>query len=183
MKTNNYKIGRKLEIPQTSFFLEYVQPDHLVALSMSRFLILCDEIRPEMSWIQEQIPAYLELDDSDVASISNSFFCAKYYIIAGCCLALGFKFAGTFNQNAFDALKEQTEDLWKLSKGSFGNSKSKSLAIKTCLLLSAISLSMVMSGTGNLDVFRILRAIRISPSILSEVSLILFDILFKLLLS
>lgn len=82
------------------------------------------------------------------------FFCSSQAccnIIAGACMALGLKYAGTANQDAFKTLFHYTEMFTDLSHKSIAELAGKS-TIETCLNVILLSSAVVMAGTGNLDV-------------------------------
>ena len=88
---------------------------------------------------------------------------ANAYIISGACFSLGLKYAGSANRAAAAAIIERA--LWLLELRD--NKDAVSLiqrpdnsTLVTCLCTAAISLAMVMSGTGDLDSFRLFRALR-----------------------
>ena len=81
-----------------------------------------------------------------------SFYSQAYCnIIAGACLALGLKYAGTANMSAFNTLYYYTETFVSLSHKSIAELAGKS-TIETCLNVILLATSIVMAGTGNLEV-------------------------------
>ena len=88
---------------------------------------------------------------------------ANAFIISGACFSLGLKYAGSANRVAASAIIERA--LWFLELRD--NKDVATLAQRpdnstliTCLCTAAISLAMVMAGTGDLDSFRLLRTLR-----------------------
>lgn len=93
----------------------------------------------------------------------NSIRQAHAYITAGLCFSLGLRFAGTGNESAREVIYSKIIELQRLRDGS--DSVSTALrpdmpTVELCLGSAAISLAMVMAGTGDLKVFRLLKAIR-----------------------
>lgn len=93
----------------------------------------------------------------------NSIRQAHAYITAGLCFSLGLRFAGTGNENATEVIYSKIIELQKLRDGS--DTVSTALrpdmpTLELCLGSAAISLAMVMAGTGNLKVFCLLKALR-----------------------
>ncbi len=87
---------------------------------------------------------------------------ANAYIIAGACFALGLKYAGSANRVAASAIIERT--LWLLELRDNKDvvtltQRPDNSTLITCLSTAAISLAMVMAGTGDLDSFRLFRAL------------------------
>lgn len=102
-------------------------------------------------------------EEMDLNVDYNSIRQAHAYITAGLCFSLGLRFAGTGNENAREAIYSKIIELQKLRDGS--DSVSTALrpdmpTVELCLGSAAISLAMVMAGTGNLKVFRLLKALR-----------------------
>ena len=88
---------------------------------------------------------------------------ANAYIIAGACFSLGLKYAGSANRFAAAAIIERT--LWFLELRDNKDvvtltQRPDNSTLITCLCMAANSLAMVMAGTGDLDSFRLFRALR-----------------------
>ena len=71
------------------------------------------------------------------------------HIIAGACMSMGLKFAGTFNQEAYETLL-----FWAKYLTDLNDSR---LSTENCLCVVVISLAMVMAGSGDLEVLRLCR--------------------------
>ncbi len=88
---------------------------------------------------------------------------ANAFIIAGACFSLGLRYAGTSNRAAGSAIFERV--IWFLELRDNKDivtltQRPDNCTLTTCLCTAAISLAMVMAGTGDLDSFRLFRAIR-----------------------
>lgn len=93
----------------------------------------------------------------------NAIRQANAHIIAGACFSLGLKYAGSANRFAATAIIERT--LWFLELRDNKDvvtltQRPDNSTLITCLCTAAISLAMVMAGTGDLDSFRLFRALR-----------------------
>lgn len=100
-----------------------------------------------------------EITDFDPQAVRQ----ANSYIIAGACFSLGLKYAGSANREAAAAIIQRV--LWFLELRDNKDivtqtQRPDTSTLITCLCTAAISLSMVMAGTGDLDAFRLLRALR-----------------------
>ncbi len=84
---------------------------------------------------------------------------AFYNIMAGACLVLGFKFAGSANAEAFQTLHRYAKVLISLSGRSVAEWAGKA-TLEACLNVLLLSLSLVMAGTGDLQVLRLIRHLR-----------------------
>ncbi|CAH3188191.1 unnamed protein product, partial [Porites evermanni] len=164
MKTNNSSVAAWLDAPDTQFLLDFIRPDFLLLRLLSRGLIMWDHIYPSTDWVESHIPAIVQHYDStiepkdadiDVESLSQ----AKVNIIAGCCMAMGLRFAGSANLQAFNCLMHYTKYCKEMLTSAAVEQAGKP-TVETCLDTILLSLTMVMAGTGNLDVLRIARQLR-----------------------
>ncbi|ERL85403.1 hypothetical protein D910_02823 [Dendroctonus ponderosae] len=80
-------------------------------------------------------------------------------IIAGACFGLGLKFAGSADQDAFETLLYFCHMFSSLAGKSIAELAGKP-TIETCLNVLLLSASMVMAGTGNLEIMRLVRHLR-----------------------
>jgi len=114
---------------------------------------------------EEQTPAegdknlQKEITDFDPHAVRQ----ANTFIIAGACFSLGLKYAGSANRAAASAIIERT--LWFLELRDNKDTvtltqRPDNSTLITCLCTAAIALAMVMAGTGDLDSFRLFRALR-----------------------
>ncbi|XP_063980252.1 anaphase-promoting complex subunit 1 [Diachasmimorpha longicaudata] len=164
--TGNRAVAEWMRAPGTQFLLDFVRPDLLLLRILSRSLILWDEIEPTNSWVSSHVPDIVykyrlqkptsEITQNVDLETMNQAYCN---IIAGACMALGLKYAGSANENAFKILLNYAKMFTALSHKSIGELAGKS-TIETCLNVTLLSAAVVMAGTGNLDVMRICRQIR-----------------------
>ncbi|KAG6735069.1 hypothetical protein I3842_01G302100 [Carya illinoinensis] len=178
LKTESEAIVSKLSIPHTQFDLQYVRPDFIMLRVIARNLIMWSRIHPSKDWIQSQIPVIvkngvigLTVDASDFDDMEAEAFVQAYVnIVAGACISLGLRFAGTKNGDAQELLYEYAmyflNEIKPVSATS-GNIFPKGLShyidrgtLETCLHLIVLSLSVVMAGSGHLQTFRLLRFLR-----------------------
>uniref|UniRef100_A0A8C5QUZ9 Anaphase-promoting complex subunit 1 n=1 Tax=Leptobrachium leishanense TaxID=445787 RepID=A0A8C5QUZ9_9ANUR len=161
LKTNNRSIADWLRAPDTMYLLDFVKPEFLLLRTLARCLILWDDILPNANWVNGNVPQIITdnsislnateqpaSDDLNLETLAQ----AHVYIIAGACLALGFRFAGTANQSAFNCLYKFAKDFKCLSGQATGHYN-----LETCLSVVLLSLSMVMAGSGNLTVLQLCR--------------------------
>ncbi|KAG9332862.1 hypothetical protein JZ751_014466 [Albula glossodonta] len=145
LKTNNRSIADWLQAPDTMFLLDFIKPEFLLLRTLARCLIMWEEILPNSDWINSNVPQIIQenivfqeevpvSEDLNMETLAQ----AHDYIIAGACLAVGFRFAGSANSDAFDCLT-----------GHYN--------LQTCLSMVLLALSMVMAGSGNLRVLQLCR--------------------------
>uniref|UniRef100_A0A671SPY4 Anaphase-promoting complex subunit 1-like n=1 Tax=Sinocyclocheilus anshuiensis TaxID=1608454 RepID=A0A671SPY4_9TELE len=145
LKTNNRSIADWLKAPDTMFLLDFIKPEFLLLRTLARCLIMWDEIFPNADWVTSNVPQIIQenIGNQEQTPISEdlnmeTLVQAHDYIIAGGCLAVGFRFAGSANSDAFDCLTGQYN-------------------LQTCLSMVLLAVSMVMAGSGNLKVLQLCR--------------------------
>ncbi|XP_050315622.1 anaphase-promoting complex subunit 1 [Anthonomus grandis grandis] len=162
--TGNKAVADWMAAPHTQYLLDFVRPDFLMLRSLSRALILWDSIEPTRDWVVGEVPAtirpYCMVTPSNDADIDyeamNQAYCN---IVAGACFALGLKFAGSADQDACETLLYFCHMFTSLTNKSIADLAGKA-TIETCLNVLLLSASMVMAGTGNLEVMRLVRHLR-----------------------
>uniref|UniRef100_A0A665TNZ5 Anaphase promoting complex subunit 1 n=1 Tax=Echeneis naucrates TaxID=173247 RepID=A0A665TNZ5_ECHNA len=142
LKTNNRSIADWLKPPDTWFLLDFIKPEFLLLRTLARCIIMWDEILPNTEWVKSNIPQIMRgtFDPSEDINM-ETMAQAQDYITAGACMALGLRFAGSANSDAFDCLYEFT--------GYYN--------LQTGLSMILLAMAMVMSGTGNLKVLQLCR--------------------------
>nr|XP_020664001.1 anaphase-promoting complex subunit 1 [Pogona vitticeps] len=165
LKTNNRSIADWLRAPDTMYLLDFVKPEFLLLRTLARCLILWDDILPSSKWIDSNVPQIVRensvslhatvmplSEDLNLETLTQAYV----YIIAGACLSLGFRFAGSENLAAFNCLFAFAKDFMKCL-----SSATASIAghynLETCLSVVLLSLAMVMAGSGNLKVLQLCR--------------------------
>ncbi|KAI8350725.1 hypothetical protein B0O80DRAFT_124721 [Mortierella sp. GBAus27b] len=160
LKTNSKAIAAKLNVPETQFLLDYVNPDLLMLRVICRAIVLWDSIKPTPAWILSQVPEYLKDDRTGGPPSTESGPQSYYSILAGACFAIGLRFAGSGDKAAFGCILKYLDmfvDLGKVARGgSYEESITKS-TISVCLDVTTMAASMVMAGSGDLDLLRRLR--------------------------
>ncbi|KAG5893112.1 hypothetical protein JTB14_019316 [Gonioctena quinquepunctata] len=164
MGTGNKAVADWMAPPETQYLLDFVRPDFLLLRILARSLILWSEVEPSKEWVEGQVPPtilpycmvkpchYLDVDYEAM----NQAYCN---IVAGACFALGLKFAGTADQEAFETLLHFCHMFTSLTAKSIAELAGKS-TIETCLNILLLSAAMVMAGTGNLEIIRLVRHLR-----------------------
>ncbi|KAI0221452.1 Anaphase-promoting complex subunit 1 [Lamellibrachia satsuma] len=167
--TNNTAVAEWLAPPETQFLLDFVRPDFLMLRTISRCLVRWDSILPSGDWVISNLPAIVskyafnkdkyESDpdcDVDFETMSQAYC----NLVAGACVAMALKFAGSANQCAFTALYDFSKKMLKLLSKPQQLEQAGKTTVEQCLIVIVLSLAMVMAGTGNLDVLRLCRHLR-----------------------
>ncbi|XP_030628160.1 anaphase-promoting complex subunit 1 [Chanos chanos] len=163
LKTNNRSIADWLKAPDTMFLLDFIKPEFLLLRTLARCLIMWDEILPNSEWIDSNVPQIIQenirhqeeipvSEDLNMETLTQ----AHEYIIAGACMAVGFRFAGSANSDAFDCLYKIARTFMVCLTSSTPNVTGH-YNLQTCLSMVLLALSMVMAGSGNLKVLQLCR--------------------------
>ncbi|KAG7393677.1 Anaphase-promoting complex subunit 1 [Phytophthora pseudosyringae] len=193
MQTDNRAVSAQLAVPDTLILLDYVRPDILLARTLAKNLVMWSEISPAMEWIdRHEVPAQLlqayksiQSHGSDASGDANRVefpsgspshsdlhsICEAYAnIVAGACLSIGLRFAGTGNTAARGTLRKYVlhfrELRTKASTSSIIRGSSNVVAAATervtverCLAVCAQALALVDAGTGHVKTLALLRSI------------------------
>uniref|UniRef100_A0A1D1Y4T9 Anaphase-promoting complex subunit 1 n=2 Tax=Anthurium amnicola TaxID=1678845 RepID=A0A1D1Y4T9_9ARAE len=178
MKTESEMIASRLSIPATHFDLQFVRPDFIMLRIIARNLIMWLSIQPSTEWVESQVPEIVKVGISIVTDekADNGGFDAEALvqayvnIIAGTCISLGLKFAGSRNGDAQELLYgyavyflNEIKPVCVTNSNSLPKGLSKYVdrgTLEICLHLIVLSLSVVMAGSGHLQTFRLLRFLR-----------------------
>nr|XP_022911717.1 anaphase-promoting complex subunit 1 [Onthophagus taurus] len=161
--TGNKVVADWMSIPDTQFLLDAVRPDFLILRTLAKSLILWNDIEASIDWIEGHIPANIKPfcmvepwnNDIDYEAV-NQAYCN---IVSGACFALGLKHAGSANEQVFQVLLHYCHLFTSLLGKSLAELAGKP-CIECCLNLVLLSTSMVMAGTGNIEIMRIIRHLR-----------------------
>ncbi|RZF37721.1 hypothetical protein LSTR_LSTR003132 [Laodelphax striatellus] len=161
--SGNKAVANWMKAPDTQFLLDFVCPDLLLLRILARGLILWDEILPTEEWVESHVPDVIRpyclvkpVEENIDYETMNQAYCN---IIAGACMAMGLKFAGSANNEAFTTLLTVCKVFTTMFTRSIAELAGKS-TIETCLNVVLLSLAMVMAGTGELEVMRLCRYLR-----------------------
>ncbi|KIL60704.1 hypothetical protein M378DRAFT_26402 [Amanita muscaria Koide BX008] len=160
LKTSRKDIADIVTIPDTVVALNGIQPSFLLARTIARALIMWDSIAPTSNWIMTQMPESIrDARNKTEKSSDDALELAHYNICAGCCFAIGLKYAGTARQEAYMVIIKYFDAFTRLvhSNSVAFDHKIKRSAIRDGLNLISIALSLIMAGTGEITCFRRLR--------------------------
>ncbi|XP_018595771.2 anaphase-promoting complex subunit 1 isoform X3 [Scleropages formosus] len=155
LKTNNRSIADWLRAPDTMFLLDFIKPEFLLLRTLARCLIMWEEILPTEEWINSNVPQIIQVPASEDVNV-ETLAQAHDYIIAGACMAVGFRFAGSANSDAFECLYKFARNFMQCLTSSTPTVMGH-YNLQTCLSMVLLSLSMVMAGSGNLRVLQLCR--------------------------
>lgn len=180
LKTNDKRLADRIVVPKTLYSLDRARPHHVYLRILARSIIMWDDIKATKQWILEAIPCLLQglnsdgvpdpfdllgkitvssgdgEQDVDVSGILQ----ARAFATAGACTAMALRFAGTYDPSAVALLMEACHALEKALLDQEGQDESKEWVYMTCLCSSALAISVVAAGSGDLSIFRMLRRLR-----------------------
>jgi len=187
MQTDNETIAKKLEIPGTFYALEHAIPFHILLKILARNLIMWSKIEGSTEWLYKQIPTLVrEIFESPIKEVQAKYggtliaeeeidysAIALCYIniLSGSILSMGLKYAGTNNKTVLNIICKEIEKLRNMPTTTLKdqnyisyNDKNKNkidrYSLDNCLCICALSISIIMAGSGDVDCFRTLRVLR-----------------------
>lgn len=162
MKTQDSILARKIDIPSTIHQFDYVRPDIFLLRTVARHLIMWDDIGSTSTWMRNQLPSLYQ-PKSNLTGIHylSSADVPFLNIIAGLCLSIGLRFAGSGIFGVRNLLCHYLDQFMRIFKFPTLNYDGKlaRITIRCCLDTVALATACVMAGTGDLVVFRRLRSL------------------------
>jgi anaphase-promoting complex subunit 1 len=117
LNTSRKDVIDLLEIPQSRLRLEYVRPDLILLRAVARCLIAWKDVQSSKAWVDSQVPPFLrqaaEDEERKKVPMPVDVEMAYWSAVAGVCLAVGLKFAGTAREDAHAALISYVDRLIK----------------------------------------------------------------------
>ncbi|GJQ12371.1 hypothetical protein GpartN1_g4162.t1 [Galdieria partita] len=166
LQTNDWRVAKMLTIPETLYELESIRPDLLYLFILSRQLILWDYIYATPSYLIDLLPSlcknFLSIGEQEISldallerlsrqlngdNPMTDIVVGTLMILLACAVSIGLRYAGTFDCQAYNLLKHLFLGLEKIVPRS----------ISIYLGLLPLSMSLIMAGSGHLELFRILR--------------------------
>lgn len=168
MKTHDRMVASKIDVPDTLPQFDYVRPDIFLLRTMAKHIIMWDDIEASDDWMIKNLPLDYQ-EDFDLKKVTKlrSEQMPFYNIIAGLLWSISLKHAGTGDIQVRDFLIKYLDQFMRIAKLTAirYDSRLARSTVRNCQDLIALSAATVMAGTGDLDVFRRLRALhgRIGP--------------------
>ncbi|KAI9885918.1 MAG: hypothetical protein M1823_002291 [Watsoniomyces obsoletus] len=162
MKSHDGPLARKIDVPDSLLQFDYVRPDLFLLRTVAKHLIMWNHIEAKHSWIETNLPLEFR-SKTKLGSINalKSEDMAYVNIVAGLCLSMGLRFAGSSSIEARDILTSYLEQFMRLCRlPVIGyDQKLTRSTIRNCQDVIALSAATVMAGTGDLHLFRRLRSL------------------------
>nr|CCA14637.1 anaphasepromoting complex subunit putative [Albugo laibachii Nc14] len=179
IKTSNISIAHKLALPKTLKLLECIRPDILMIRTIGKNLILWNDVKPTETWVKQNVPQQLYTAYTQVTGVLNEagsgaptividdtqlVTVAYANVVAGACMSIGLRYAGTSTCIArstlitfivhFKAMRNASPDRIEANL-------TDKVTIERCLVVCAQSLALVDAGTGNIESLRLLRSLNL----------------------
>ena len=162
MKTNDETLARKVDIPDTLHQFDYVRPDIFLLRTVARNLIMWDDIQPTTRWMKKQLPlVYQHKHKLTTIRILTSEDMPFFNIVAGLCLSIGIRFAGSGSREVRSMLCHYVDQLMRICKlptVSYDGKLTRT-TVRNCQDVAVLAACCVMAGTGDLHIFRRLRSL------------------------
>ena len=170
LRSNNRYVANQFQVPPNSFMLDWITPETLLIQTISRYLILWDDLEPTQEWVLSQIPSYMldAVKDKDLSchpKYEHIFHC-YHSMVAGLCFVISLRYASSCNADAFTCflvfLQEVNNILQSRSYSvKFGHSrKLYEIVLRNCLGCISSALAILMAGSGNSAVLKILKGMQ-----------------------
>ena len=167
--SNNQAIAGWMKAPNTPYLLNQVRPDFLLLRTIAYGLILWDDVMPSSEWVLSNVPetvlkhidryeqlSLMEDDNVDYETMYQAYF----NLLAGSCYVIALKFAGSCNEEAFEVIHKYFTLFYKWSRNSAVTVIAGRTIAESLMCICVLSLSIVMAGSGDLEVLRIVRMLR-----------------------
>ena len=162
MKTNDETLARKINIPDTLHQFDYVRPDIMLLRTVARHLIMWDDIQPTTRWMKNQLPpVYQHKHKLTTIRLLTSEDMPFFNIVAGLCLSIGLRFAGSGALEVRTMLCHYVDQLMRICKlpTLSYDSKLTRITVRNCQDVAVLAACCVMAGTGDIHLFRRLRSL------------------------
>jgi len=160
LRTENKSVAEKLDIPRTKQLIDYLRPDILMLRCLAKNMIMWESIGQTTDWVEEQIPSCIsEMFSLDDIDFLDSETLPYLNIIGGELLSMSIRFASTGNVTVKSTILGYLGKLISLCQRVPSNFDQRIALIGARNVRDVImlGLSILMSGTGDLDTLRILR--------------------------
>jgi anaphase-promoting complex subunit 1 len=161
MKSENQVLARKVDVPDSLLQFDYVRPDIFLLRTLARHLIMWSKIEPSFAWIKKSLPsAYRTRSKLEFVKALTTDDLPFYDIVTGLCFSIALRFAGSGSVIVRDLLIHYLDQFMRICQieADTYDKKLTRNTIRNCQDLIALGAATVMTGTGDLVVFRRLRS-------------------------
>ncbi|KAI9331407.1 hypothetical protein DFJ73DRAFT_857094 [Zopfochytrium polystomum] len=160
LRTGDSLAAKCLAPPETPFELDFARPDVILLRTFGRNLILWESVLASKDWIKSHFPPFMRPSAATVQDLlvesggltleRESELHLRLNIVAGCCLAIGMKYAGSADRAVYSLLMEILEGCQRYSSqgGIHAERLTHSIA-KNCFDVVVVAIATVMAGSGD----------------------------------
>ncbi|KAI1817689.1 hypothetical protein GGS20DRAFT_531438 [Poronia punctata] len=172
MKSGDHIVARKIDVPDADLQFDYIRPDILLLRTVAKHLILWSQIEPSHEWIRKNLPRRYhdrmlipstESFNDPCHGPLNSTHLPFLTILAGLCFSLALRYAGSSNTAVRDLLLSYLQRFYaqcrNVSPRASFDERCVQVTARMALDVAAISCAIVMAGTCDIKVLRILRSL------------------------
>ena len=152
LKTNDASAAALISLPHTQYALDLIRPDFLLLRTLARGLILWDSVEATQEWVDAQMPHIVREGGGGEKS-------AYFHLLAGACMVLGLRFAGTAHAAAHSLLERHLLFFLKEKRSASLAGAGLRSSLEMCVGTCCLALSLVMAGSGHLPTLRLLRSL------------------------
>ena len=157
LKSEDTALARKIDIPDTIHQFEYVRPDVFLLRTVARHLIMWNNITPTIAWMQQQLPIPLQrrIKLNHIRALHSDDL-PLYNIIAGLCVSIGLRFAGSARRDVRDVLGLYLDQFIRISRlpAFHYDGRLTRITTRNCQDAVALAAASVMAGTGDIYLMR-----------------------------
>ena len=128
LRTNRQDVADMLEVPQSVDRLDHVRPEQILSRTACRSIIMWDSIKCTKDWVEGLVPPFVLASiarrEKTGRAVPYDQDLAYWNVVAGGCLAIGLKYAGTAKEEAHITLISYLDRLIKAAAGTTGRSDS-----------------------------------------------------------
>ncbi|RMZ57437.1 hypothetical protein APUTEX25_004271 [Auxenochlorella protothecoides] len=175
LQTDDAAAAARFAMPESLFELDFVRPQHLLLRVAMRALVMWSGITPAEDWVMQQLPRILQFDTSKMLGVGRAArrrkedaeaVCqAHISCIAGACLAVGLRHAGSCSAAAAGLLRSRLEGLLRLKAAIPELNPDRQgwalgrVHVEEAVDVLALSLAIVMAGSGHSATLGLLRGL------------------------
>lgn len=169
LKTGDELLAQRVAPPSDMQRLHAVSPIMCLLRCLASSLVRWSMVTPSSEWLYNQLPSSLNalfLQKGSVKTFRQQrqyFMLSWGHCIAGTCMALGLRFAGTMNSDARQVILKELKGFMNHFIGSsrvpMTPIQKATGAFDSCLMTCCIAASVVMAGTGDMQLFVILQTL------------------------
>ncbi|KFY41300.1 hypothetical protein V495_04996 [Pseudogymnoascus sp. VKM F-4514 (FW-929)] len=163
MKSEDHALARKIDVPSSILQFDYIRPDAFLLRTLATHLIMWSKIEASASWIEKSLPKEYKFKSNltNVHHLSAEDL-PFYNILGGLCFSIALRHSGSGDLRVRDLLVHYLDQFMRICALPASNYDQKLArnTIRNCQDLLALCAATVMAGSGDLVVFRRLRALR-----------------------